>query len=36
MLRAYVYKCQAGDTATPATRPAPAIPGLARGQTGSR
>ena len=39
MLRAYVYKCQAGDTAPAATRPAPpapATPAPLRGQTGSR
>jgi hypothetical protein len=35
MLRAYIYKCQAGDTAAPA-RAAPATPAPARGQTGSK
>jgi hypothetical protein len=37
-LRAYVYKCQAGDTAAPAatTPAAPATPAPSRGQTGSR
>jgi hypothetical protein len=36
--RAYVYKCQAGDTAVPAATPAapaaPAAPAPVRGQTG--
>jgi hypothetical protein len=37
MLRAYVYKCQAGDTIAPAAaRAAPATPAPVRGQTGSR
>jgi hypothetical protein len=39
MLRAYVYKCQAGDTAAPATPAAPAAPATpapVRGQTGLR
>jgi hypothetical protein len=37
MLRAYVYKCQAGDTVAPAAAPAaPAAPAPVRGQTGSR
>jgi hypothetical protein len=39
MLRAYVYKCQAGDTAAPAATPAPvapATPAPGRGETGSR
>jgi hypothetical protein len=34
-VKAYVYKCQAGDTAAPATAPAPATPAT-RGQTGLR
>jgi hypothetical protein len=39
-LRAYIYKCRAGDTAAPAATPAapasPAPPATVRGQTGSR